>query len=83
MSNPIVLTYGDLPTPRVCELHGGLASRFGTLIDPNGHKWAICATCINGLWGKMQPHPDDVKTDPIEAAMDVLKQALRERGYDS
>jgi hypothetical protein len=49
MPSKFVITYGELD-PRLCELHGGEATRFGTLIDPNGHKWIICATCINGLW---------------------------------
>jgi hypothetical protein len=83
MPNQIVLTYGDLADPRPCELHGGLATRFGTLIDPNGHKWIICADCINSLWEDKQPNPNmPTPGDPIDMAMEVLKKALRERGYD-
>jgi uncharacterized protein with PIN domain len=40
--------YGDKVA--MCEVHGGVGTKFGTLVDPNGRKWDICATCINGLW---------------------------------
>jgi hypothetical protein len=79
MRDSIVLTFGDMSEPRPCELHGGLATRFGTLIDPNGHKWVICAACINSLWEEKQPDPNPPTESAVEVAMDVLRKALEER----
>ena len=33
-----------------CELCWKTKERFGSLIDPNGHAWLICADCINTWW---------------------------------
>lgn len=81
MDRQIVLTFGDLDE-RACELHGGLATRFGTLIDPNGHKWIICAACIGSLWAENQPDPNEPPAGTaVDVAMDVLRKALKESGY--
>jgi hypothetical protein len=53
MLRNVEVTYGTTP-PQACKLHGELATRFGTLIDPNGHRWLICAECIDALWSKQQ-----------------------------
>jgi hypothetical protein len=54
-----VVSFGEIPNAN-CQLHGGTAARFGTLVDPNGHKWLICADCINSLW--------EDKQGPVEGA---------------
>lgn len=53
MLREIQVTYGNTQ-PQTCKLHGELATRFGTLIDPNGHRWLICAECIDTLWSGRQ-----------------------------
>lgn len=53
------VSFGDIPNAN-CQLHGGTAGRFGTLVDPNGHRWLICADCINSLW--------EDKQGPVEGA---------------
>jgi len=75
------IRYGTLG-PRACDLHGGVRERFGTLVDPNGHAWLICDLCITSLWEANQPDPNEPPpANPIDAAMDVLKKALQERGH--
>lgn len=54
-----IVSYGDIPNA-TCQLHGGEAGRFGTLIDPNGHRWLICDECIASLW--------EDKQGPVEGA---------------
>jgi hypothetical protein len=76
MPSNYVITYGDLD-PRLCELHGGVASRFGTLIDPNGHKWIICADCINTLWAERQAmNMEPTKEEKVDQAIDILRSLL-------
>lgn len=80
MAAKYVITYGDLD-PRTCELHGGTHTRFGTLIDPNGHKWVICADCINTLWNTRQETilSEDAQAERdsiIDAAMLKLRESL-------
>lgn len=48
-SRNVTVVYGEM-TPRKCGLCGKLRARFGSLIDPNGHTWIVCAECIDGLW---------------------------------
>jgi hypothetical protein len=38
--------------PRPCKLCGETETRFGTLIDCNGHSWLICMKCVDGLWSR-------------------------------
>lgn len=49
ITNPNVALYGNMSI-RPCKLCGINNTRFGTLIDPNGHKWLICVGCIDNLW---------------------------------
>lgn len=46
----MTVKYGEHPQGYVCKLGGHTAYRFGTLIDPNGHKWIICTECIDYFW---------------------------------
>lgn len=48
-SSNVVVLYGDTAS-RNCKLCGKLHTRFGTLVDPNGHSWLVCVTCIDNLW---------------------------------
>jgi hypothetical protein len=85
MAKSIVLTFGDLTEPRSCELHGGMATRFGTLIDPNGHKWIICAACINALWDgrqmlNMEAAEQDRQTEAVDAALGRIRDIILGEG---
>jgi hypothetical protein len=80
------LTYGDTPE-QMCQLHYGKATRFGTLIDPNGHKWLICSDCIGTLWKDKQPFNQD-GTEPVgvptiltDEAIDAIVAQMQARGY--
>jgi len=70
------------PVGRTCQLHGGEAERFGTLIDPNGHRWFICAECINELWHRRQAMvmDEDFKQRAVEYVLGLLGQLLLEGG---
>lgn len=48
-SRNITVLYGET-TRRKCNLCGKFNTRFGSLIDPNGHSWLVCVTCIDNLW---------------------------------
>ena len=48
-STNVVVLYGDTSL-RDCKLCGRQNRRFGTLVDPNGHSWLVCVTCIDNLW---------------------------------
>ena len=48
-SSNVVVLYGNT-APRPCKLCGKNHTRFGTLVDPNGHSWLVCVTCIDNLW---------------------------------
>jgi hypothetical protein len=45
-----------------CQLCFKPTDRFGTLIDPSGHKWLICSVCINTLWQNKQALNQTVTT---------------------
>jgi hypothetical protein len=47
----VVALYGDTQ-PTACKLCGTMQTRFGTLIDCNGHTWLICMACVDGLWSR-------------------------------
>jgi hypothetical protein len=48
-SQNVMVLYGTTK-PRPCKLCGKTETRFGTLVDPNGHSWLVCVTCIDNLW---------------------------------
>jgi hypothetical protein len=48
-SGTVQVLYGNT-SPTACKLCGKTHTRFGTLIDPNGHAWLVCNTCIDNLW---------------------------------
>ena len=51
----IEIQYGDAPEGQFkCQLHGETHTRFGCLIDANGHKWRICVDCIDNFWSGNQ-----------------------------
>jgi hypothetical protein len=60
-----IVSFGEIPHAN-CQLHGGTAERFGTLVDPNGHKWLICAGCINSLWEDKQGPVEGARIDEDE-----------------
>lgn len=62
-----IVTFGTLPGNIPCQLCFQPKGNFGTLIDPNGHRWLICADCINSLWEDKQSlnQPDE---EPITDA---------------
>jgi hypothetical protein len=69
-----------------CQLHYGDAERFGTLIDPNGHAWLICADCIDSLWKDKQAFNQADKTPEVisilsDEALDAIVAQMKERGY--
>lgn len=42
----------------------GADLRMGSMTDPNGHKWKICADCITFMWRGRHPMQDaDVMND--------------------
>lgn len=47
----VVVLYGKCPL-RPCKLCGKDNTRFGTLVDQNGHSWLVCTDCIDGLWSR-------------------------------
>lgn len=47
------LVFGEGPR-KDCQLCWKKRTRFGMLVDPNGHLWLICAECINTLWAGNQ-----------------------------
>jgi hypothetical protein len=47
----IVALFGDT-VPTTCKLCGKTQTRFGTLVDCNGHTWLICMECVDGLWSR-------------------------------
>jgi hypothetical protein len=50
-SSNVMVLYGDT-SPRDCKLCGKQNTRFGTLIDCNGHSWLVCMACVDGLWSR-------------------------------
>lgn len=77
--NSGAIRYGDMVG--VCAVHGGQGSRFGTLVDPQGHAWLVCVTCINSLWGERQQmilsETEQAERDEIiDAAMHKLRESL-------
>ena len=79
MLRNVEVSYGELPE-QVCKLHGGEATRFGTLVDPNGHRWLICAGCINSLWGENQWIIREEEVD--RRARQLLEERLLGRADD-
>lgn len=76
---PRNVRYGDFV--ETCRIHGGVRGRFGTLIDPNGHKWLVCDVCINALWGERQQmilsDKEQAERDSIiDEAMEKLRISL-------
>jgi len=68
----------------VCELHYGPAESFGTLLDPNGHVWLICADCIKSLWDNKQAYnqePSPMVSILSDEALDAIVAQMKERGY--
>jgi hypothetical protein len=69
-----------------CQLCYKPAESFGTLVDPNGHAWLVCADCIRSLWDDRQAFNQENKTPEVvsiltDAAMDAIVAQMRERGY--
>lgn len=71
--SPSVIAYGNLGE-RKCQLHGGIATIFGTLIDPNGHKWLICSACIDNFWAGNQAMITEERIE--ERARELIQQKL-------
>jgi len=66
-----------------CQLCFTDQERFGTLVDPNGHKWLICALCINALWDgrqmlNMEQADRDRQAEAVDAALGRLRNLLIE-----
>lgn len=61
----------------ICQVCFNDETRFGTLVDPNGHTWLVCRNCINQLWEKAQAL-NQVAPDKIQLAIEALREALRE-----
>jgi hypothetical protein len=81
-SKGIVALYGDL-SPEKCDLHGEMATRFGTLIDPNGHTWTICAECINTLWAERQMmNLEPTREEKVEGALKLLRAIWLGEDYE-
>jgi hypothetical protein len=61
-----------------------VSEKFGTLTDPAGKRWKICAECINLLWHLHDEDKEDAinQSDPQKALEDLtprqLTQVLRE-----
>jgi len=70
--------YGDFVG--ICQVCFKDNHRFGTLVDPNGHTWLVCKNCINKLWQDAQAILQEDHQDKIEAAIDVLRKALKKEG---
>lgn len=80
MLRNIDVTYGNVTTPMSCRLCGNLHDRFGTLIDPNGHRWLLCSECIDALWAKQQFVIRDEEVD--RRARQLLEERLLGRAED-
>lgn len=46
----VKITYGDYN--HTCQVCYKPRTRFGLLVDPNGHSWRVCQKCIDRLWRK-------------------------------
>jgi hypothetical protein len=69
---------------QVCQLHFDASpdGRYGTLIDPNGHRWHICSECINSLWTERQPRLDeDAHGILTDAQLDQIVELMVRLGY--
>lgn len=62
----------------VCQLCNNTRHRFGTLVDPGGHVWLICADCIKSMWDKnhWQHIQDLVEERAEEMAMTKIRESL-------
>jgi hypothetical protein len=77
MTYPLNVKYGSFPG--VCQVHGGNESRFGTLVDPNGHRWLVCSECIDVLWGnRQQMNLEELEKERQENAVNEAMRRLRE-----
>jgi hypothetical protein len=67
------ILFGNLQS-RNCKLHGGMATRFGSLVDPNGHVWLICSDCIDNFWAGNQAFITEERVE--ERARQLLQERL-------
>jgi hypothetical protein len=70
----IAINFGEHPQGFMCKLHGEIAYRFGTLVDPNGHSWLICSQCIDNLWAGNQAIITEERVE--ERARQLLQERL-------
>lgn len=73
MLRNVEITYGTIPG-QACKLCGNLATRVGTLVDPNGHRWLICSECIDNLWAGNQAMITEERVQ--EAARKLIEERL-------
>lgn len=76
----VTLHYGHFVG--ICQICFKDRKRFGTLVDPNGHSWLICAPCINGLWEDSQALNQEEaakgrQDDAIETVIERLRTILK------
>lgn len=57
-----------------CQICFKVKHRFGTLLDPNGHTWPICAECINTLWH--ENHATTVEKEIEDKALKLIQERL-------
>jgi hypothetical protein len=71
------IRWGDFS--ETCQLCFTGQERFGCLVDPNGHKWLICAVCINALWvGRQMLNMEATERDRQAEAVDSALGRLRD-----
>jgi hypothetical protein len=65
-----------------CQLHFGPSpdGRYGSLVDPNGHRWHICSECINSLWQDKQALNQTI--DMADNAMNAMLNLAKEIGCE-
>jgi hypothetical protein len=78
-SRNITVVYGEM-NQRQCGLCGKLKTRFGSLIDPNGHTWIICADDIDALWHRNAAIIVDSEIE--ERAKQLIQERLLGMGDD-
>lgn len=71
-SGMVKVAWGHLPR-RNCKLCANAHTNFATLVDMNGHKWLICADCVNNLWAGNQA------TITEERIQEAARQLLQDR----
>jgi hypothetical protein len=60
-----------------CQLCAEVKTRFGAMVDPNGHIWRICADCINSLWDANQATKVQQRIE--DRAEELAMERIRER----